>query len=151
DVDALDLAAVREVAGDLGLRVVEHLALQERLQLRPGLAAPARLFLALALGALALLLLALGADGVSLGEVDVLALAGLAAGAATAIATARLRGRVGRIAAVATRRLGPLRPRCRLRRGLEAQAEQLVAQGIGHGGCSVVRRRWLERGIPRPV
>ena len=81
DVDALDLAAVLEMAGDLGLRVVEHLALQERLQLRPGLAAPARLFLALALGALALLLLALGADGVSLGEVDVLALAGLAAGA----------------------------------------------------------------------
>src|SRR5690606_30714018 len=131
DVDALDLAAVLEMAGDLGLRVVEHLALQERLQLRPRLAPPAHLLLAFPLGAQAFLLLALGTDGIGLGQVDVLARA-----AAPGALAPTLRRR--RLLAGATGRPGtlwPLRRPGRLRRRLEAQAQQLVAQGVAHRHC----------------
>ncbi len=68
-MDALDLAAVGEMAGDLGRGVVERLVLEELGQLSFGLAALARLFLAQALGFDALLFFLLRADGVGLGQV----------------------------------------------------------------------------------
>src|SRR3546814_1705509 len=58
--------------------VVERLVLEQRGEFRLGFASLARLLLLQALGRDALVLLALGADRVGLGEVDVLALAGVA-------------------------------------------------------------------------
>src|SRR3546814_7444556 len=57
--------------------VVERLVLEQRGEFRLGFASQARLLLLQALGRDALVLLALGADRVGLGEVDVLALAGV--------------------------------------------------------------------------
>src|SRR5690606_27719780 len=109
DVDALDLAAVLEMAGDLGLRVVEHLALQERLQLRPRLAPPAHLLLAFPLGAQAFLLLALGTDGIGLGQVDVLARAAAPGALAPTVRRRRLlAGATGRPGTLWPRRHAPV-------------------------------------------
>src|SRR5690606_38196836 len=72
-VDALDLAAVLEVAGDLRVRVVEHLALDHGGELRARLAAAACLLLLLLLGGDALVLFLLRADRVGLGPVDLAA------------------------------------------------------------------------------
>src|SRR5690606_41061099 len=69
--DALDLAAVLEVADVLGLGHVQALALQHLGQLRLRFAALARGLLLLLLGPDALFLLALRADGERLSEIDV--------------------------------------------------------------------------------
>jgi hypothetical protein len=80
DVDALDLAAVFEVADECSASAAfSALAGDEFGQLRLRLAALARLFLLEPLGLDALVLLALRADRVGLGQVDVFARARLAA------------------------------------------------------------------------
>src|SRR5690606_25248459 len=124
--DALDLAAVFEVAGDVGLVHVQGLAFQPRRQLRPRLAALACLFLLLLLGLDPLLLLALGADRVGLGEVDLLAAApGLALLARPALA----RPLAGTIAPRRPAVLAPPGGRLALGLGcLETQPQQLVTQ-----------------------
>src|SRR5690606_38354467 len=102
-----------EMTRDLGGRIVQGLALQEPGELRAGLAALARRFLLAALGLDPLVLFLLRTDRVGLGQVDValrarfaatrVVLAGLALGLAP--------GFGGR---------------------LEAEAKQLVAEGIAH-------------------
>src|SRR5690606_8055969 len=72
-MDALDLAPVLEVPGDVGVLRVERLAFQQRGQAGPRLAAQARGFLLLALGRDPLVLFLLGTDRIGLGQVDVLA------------------------------------------------------------------------------
>src|SRR5690606_21360497 len=71
-VDALDLAAILEMARDLRVLDVEGLALQEFRQLRPRLAPLPGLLLLPALGLEALFLLLLRAQRIGPGEVDLL-------------------------------------------------------------------------------
>src|SRR5690606_14994812 len=151
--DPLDLAAVFEVACDLGSRVVQGLALQQLFQPGPGLAALLRLFLAGALGRDALLLFLLRAQCPGLAQVHLRA--GLArrslrrslAPPALALAAARLlactcgRTTLASLSALAARTarmrglacgvctLGRGRPGCGFRR-LEAEVEQLVAKAV---------------------
>src|SRR3546814_3883775 len=113
---------------EVGVGVVERLVLEQRGEFRLGFASQARLLLLQALGRDALVLLALGADRVGLGEVDVLALAGVAWMRLLRLPVRRrprLRARF--LLAVAGRLRG-------LRGLLEAQAEELVAQCVAHGG-----------------
>src|SRR5690606_27634221 len=144
DVDALDLAAVFEMAGVLGLVGVQALALEQGGQLRLGFAAQARGLLLLALGTDALVLLALGADGIGLGEIDVALGLPPPAGRLRAGTTPALAPRVAAAALAPVRTApgtrirpglatGPTRARGLPRRfghgrGLEAQAQQLVSQ-----------------------
>src|SRR5690606_4999035 len=97
------------------------------------LASLPRLLLLQALGGGALVLLALGADRVGLGEIDVLARAGAARMRLLRLSvrwTPRLR--TG-LAAAHARLLPAFARRLRGLRGLlEAQAEELVAQGVAH-------------------
>src|SRR5690606_35177978 len=142
DVDALDLAAIGEMPGDLRLGVVQRLVLEELRQLRLGLAAAARLFLAGLFGGDAFLLLLLGAQGVGLGQVDLLLAARTAllpamrpalplAGVRARLATAGLA-----LAATVAGRLARLRLAFGSA-GLEAQAQQLVSKGIAHFGSGI--------------
>src|SRR5690606_2891600 len=176
DVDALDLAAVLEVAGNVRRLVVEGLVLQQLLELRPRLAALARLFLAALLGLEALLLLLLGTQGPGLAQVHLAgrlapgrAFTALAGGLPRIPATTALPLRATlagtgrrlrtRLAAAVLARL-----RAAFGRGrLEAEVEELVAKGIGHGReratgpgsvaaarpprKSVVRRRRFASGV----
>src|SRR3546814_15599046 len=103
------------------------MVLGERGEVRLGFASQARLLLLQALGRDALVLLALGANRVGLGEVDVLALAGVAWMRLLRLPVRRrprLRARF--LLAVAGRLRG-------LRGLLEAQAEELVAPCGPHG------------------
>src|SRR5690606_23384446 len=132
-VDAADLAAVLEMAGDVRLRHVERPALEQLRQPRARLAPLAGRRLLAALGLDALVLLALRADGIGLREVDLLP------GAAGLRRPLRLlRAALAGIARLARVARG-------LRRRLEAEAEQLVAEGIAHGplssGAGAARRR----------
>src|SRR5690606_13735801 len=134
-VDALALAAVFEVADVLGVGGVQCLALEQRREPRLRFAPAPRRLLLLALGLQALLLLALGADGIGLGQVD---LAGR-----TRLARARLARTALRLGARAARRtalpraagigLAPVAGLLGGGGGLEAQSQQLVAEGIAHG------------------
>ena len=79
DVDALDLAAVFEVAGDVGVLAIQRLAFQQRMQLRSGLAFQPRRFLLGGLGCDAFFLFLLRAYRIGLGEINLASLAGAAA------------------------------------------------------------------------
>jgi hypothetical protein len=70
DVDALDLAAVFEMPGDVRVRVVAGTPLQQRRQPGARLAPLPGLFLARAFGLEPFLLLALGAQRIGLAEID---------------------------------------------------------------------------------
>jgi len=146
------------VARDLGGGVVDALVLEEFGERGLGFAALARLFLLQAFGLDALVLFPLRTDRIGLGEVDFLARPG-----ALRLAVCRLRAvrrpamrrlramrrlamrglrtvRRFAVRGLAVRRLRTVRLRGGRvlsggrRRRLEAEAEQLVAQGIAHGG-----------------
>ena len=143
-MDALDLAAVLEMADMLGIGGIERLVFQESGQLRLGLTAQARLLLLAAFGLDAFVLFLLRADRVGLGQVDVLArallalmllLAGMRGPALRAARGMRFRLAGSGLAGIGLRRMRRLVVRLafRFRRGLEAHAQQGIAQGIAHG------------------
>src|SRR5690606_19289370 len=152
-----DLAAVRKVARDIGLFDVQRLALHQLREACTRFATHARLLLLGLLGPDPLLLLALRADGVGLGEIDVLLRARLAASRALrALSVATLVGssrpgipprrrgvgllpRLGIVPATTPGRIVALGGRS----GLEPEAEQLVAEGVGH----VVVRQVAQRAL----
>src|SRR5690606_9087555 len=132
DVDALDLAAVLEVPGDVGRLVVEDLVLEQLLKLRARLAALARLFLAALLGFDPLLLFLLRAPRPGLAQVDLALVAALRRGLALA-----LRGTLARRPALRRTRLAaPVLARwvAALGRGRrDPSVAELAAEAVGHG------------------
>ena len=143
-MDALDLAAVLEMADMLGIGGIERLVFQESGQLRLGLTAQARLLLLAAFGLDAFVLFLLRADRVGLGQVDVLA-------PRPFLRRRLLVLRFVLRAASCVRGFAALLRRRRLALfGLwraEAQAQQLILEGVAHRCISnaVGAARWRRR------
>ena len=75
-MDALDLAAIGKVPGDIGCGIIQRLAFQQFIDLGFGLATQTRLFLLQPFGLNTLVLFLLRTDGIGLGQVHFLARAG---------------------------------------------------------------------------